>query len=299
MLESARMGVDPRPDDDDELDDELEGTSTLYVLTATRAPVAAVFLRQPGKSWMVARWDLQTGELEQGAWLRGTLYPRRCDLSPDGTVLYYFLAKSSARPFLGMTGRQTFSALSKLPWVYALAAWRESGTWTRGYHFAEAGRWDIGEPQHGSADGLRTRLGLARTAPEQYATERRRGWVEHELCPPRDPHDAWDENRSVVLAKPAPTGAMRLVLTDRGWDPQAPGAIDGRAPEYSLEIGERTTVLDDALWADWHPGGVLLVATEDSRLQIREPDGRRVVVERDLSQLRPDPRPAPSWAQRW
>jgi hypothetical protein len=290
-------------EDADERDDEPEGARSIYVLPASRAPVAAVFVRVPGKWWLVARWDLQRGDLVAGAWVRGTLYPRRSDLSPDGEVLCYFLAKSGNRPFMGMTGRQTFSALSKLPWVYALAAWRETGTWARGHHFVPAPLWEIGEPQHGDTGQLRQRVGLATTVPTQYASERRRGWVEHERCPPRSPSDTWDEERSVVLTRERPhtRDGMRLVLIDRGWDPEAPGAIDGRAPEYELEHQGKTISLDDVVWADWHVSGHLIVATEDSRLQIREPRGGRVepLWERDLSTLMPNPRPAPDWAQRW
>jgi hypothetical protein len=272
--------------------------STLYVLPATQALVAAVFLRLPAKTWMVGRWDLQTGDVEQGAWLRGQLYPRRCDLSPDGELLYYFFAKTSRRPFMGMVGRQTFSAVSKLPWAFALAAWPEADTWTRGYHFTSTDRWDIGEPQHGDAKPLRARFGLSLTEPEQYAVERRRGWIEHPSCPVRDPADRWDEKRSVVLMKPHPTRDMNLVLEDCGW---TPGAIGDRAPEYHLESGGRSLTLDDAVWADWHPAGFLLVATEDSRLQIRAPQmgGMAVLHDRDLSSIRPNPGPAPAWAQRW
>lgn len=297
-------GDAPVDDDLDEREDEPEGARSIYVLPATRAPVAAVFVRVPGKWWHVMRWDLQRGELAEGAWVRGTLYPRRSDLSPDGTLLVYFLAKEAQRPFMGMRGRQTFTALAKLPWVYALAAWPEAGTWTRGYHFAPAPRWDPGEPGHGDTGRVRQKLGLALTGTEQYATERRRGWAEHRDCPPPVPGDRWDEERDAVLEKPRPGSgerAMRLVLRDRGWDPDAPGAIDGRAPEYELEDGARIVALDDVVWADWHPTGLLMVATEDSRLEVREPRGGRVepLWARDLSALEPRPRPAPGWAQRW
>jgi hypothetical protein len=299
-----RVTVEPVGDDADESEDaeELADSSTLYVLPAGKAPIAAVFLRAPDQWWMVARWDLQSGDLERGAWLRGTIYPRRSDLSADGSILCYLLTKRSNRPFMGMTGRQMFTGVSKLPWVFTLAAWPEpSGT--SGYHFVDPPRWEIGEPGHGDAEPLRARHGLALNEQVQYAVERRRGWVEDVKSPPRIAGDDWDEDRSAILTKPRPggDGSMRLVLQDRGWDPEAPGAIDGRAPEYRLERGGRAVVLDDVLWADWHPTGLLLVATEDSRLQIREPELDRAVIlrEHDLSTLRPTPGPSPEWAQRW
>lgn len=299
-----RMDLDDLEEDDfdDEREDEPEGASSIYVLPATQAPIAAVFVRVPGRWWHIAQWDLQRGELSPGAWLKGTLYPRRSDLSPDGTVLAYFLSKEGNGAFMGMTGRHTFTALSKLPWVYALAAWPHVGTSTCGHHFVPPGPWDLGEARHGSLGRIHDKLGLVRTLPEQYATERRRGWVEHPSCPPRLPSDAWDEEREVVLMKPRPFApGTRLVLRDQGWDPEAPGAIDGRAPRYELEEGGEIAQLDDVVWADWHASGLLMVATEDSRLQVREPKKGKVepVWERDLSTLTPRPKPAPPWAERW
>jgi hypothetical protein len=73
--------------------------------------------------------------------LHGTLYPQRCDLSPDGRYLCYFALKGDSTWELGAT----YIAISRLPWLTALVAWRTSGTWTRGAHFVtDAGRCDLG-----------------------------------------------------------------------------------------------------------------------------------------------------------
>lgn len=278
----------------DERDDEPEGASSLYVLPASRAPIAAVFLRVPGRWWHVMSWDLSRGVLDHGAWLRGTLYPRRSDLSPNGRLLCYLLSKEGKGSWMGMSGRHTFTAVSKLPWVQALCAWPEPDTDTAGHEFVAPPRLDLGPARHGGTGPLGHELGLARTLPAQYAAELRRGWTEHPSCPPRDPDDAWDEERSVVLVRPRPGGGPSLILTDEGWDPDAPGAIDGRAPSYALDDRR----LDDVVWADWHPSGLLMVATDASRLEVRQLDGA-VIWERDLGELRERPRPAPDWAQRW
>jgi hypothetical protein len=67
----------------------------------------------------VSRWDLETPAYEPGAWLRGTIYPQRCDLSPDGRWFAYFALKASAEWELG----PTYIVISRLPWLTALAAW--------------------------------------------------------------------------------------------------------------------------------------------------------------------------------
>jgi hypothetical protein len=272
----------------------------IYAMVANRAPVAVVFWHGAGGWWHLGRWDLTSGDYEPGAWFRGRLYPRRCDLSPDGQLLYLFATKALKPDFLRGSGFGAYHAVSRVPWLFALAAWYEGSTWTRGFHFMEgpeASRpWDIGEAEEGDAGPLRARYGLAVTPVVQYAAERRRGWIEHEQCPPRV--DAWDEQRSAVLSKASPAGGCRLVMADRGLDLRAPG-IEGRRPVYAIEAGGRRWSLE-AAWADWDHQGRLLVATPDARLQLRNPEAPEGVLrEHDLSSLRPDPQPAPGWARRW
>ena len=82
-------------------------------------------IRRGPTSWCgVGRWDVAAGRYEHGAWLRGRIYPQRCDLSPDGNWLCYFALQSSAGWELGWT----YVAVSRLPWLYALAARRTDGT---------------------------------------------------------------------------------------------------------------------------------------------------------------------------
>jgi hypothetical protein len=274
----------------------------IHVIRAAHAPAAVVFRRGPGRWWHISRWHLDTGDIEGGAWLYGTLYPRRCDLSPDGELLYYFALRMSRKEFLGVSGLQTYSAVSKAPWLFALAAWRELGTWTRGYHFVEGALEEdevsIGVPQHGDLGPMK-RYRLARTDPRQYDNERRRGWVEHELCPPHKPSDVWDEARSVILAKPSPDGKRRLVLQDQEWISGVPGRIEGRSPLFRLEKGRRITELPDAVWADWDSVGRLLVATREGKLQIHNLESGKLLREAAIAPLRPVPRAAPAWAQSW
>lgn len=215
---------------------------------------------------------------------------------PDGSLLYSFATKGLKPGFLRGAGFGAYHAVSKVPWLFALAAWYEGSTWTRGFHFVEGPKtkrpWDIGEEEHGDARPLRMRYGLAATSGLQYAAERRRGWVEHEWF--RRPV-AWEECRS-ILAKPSPAGGRRLVMEDRGV--QASG-IEGLTPAYFIE--ERGELWNlDAAWADWDHEGRLLIATPDARLQLRDPETpNRVLREHDLSSLRPNPQPAPDWAHRW
>ncbi|GAO05127.1 hypothetical protein [Anaeromyxobacter sp. PSR-1] len=274
----------------------------LYAQVATAAPVALVFRRGPGGWWHLLRWHLEQDALEPGAWFRGTLYPRRCDLSPDGALLSAFAGSPTSAEFLGEHPWTAYLLVSKAPWLFALAAWHEGGTWSRGHHFAAAGEAGAVAPADaGDASPLRARGGLAPTPVVQYAAERRRGWEDDPRGEPRDPRrDPWDERRQARLVKARPGGGARLVLEDQGLDLRAP-RIEGRSPAYAVELGRRTVALPEAAWADWDARGRLLVATRDARLELR--DGRAAGLAlrgaHDLSALRPDPRPAPGWARRW
>jgi hypothetical protein len=77
--------------------------------------------------------------------VRGTVYPQRCDLSPDGRWLCYFTLRGSA----DWSACMTYVAVSRLPWATALAAWGTDGTWTRGLLFVAARDHGVGPPDAG------------------------------------------------------------------------------------------------------------------------------------------------------
>jgi hypothetical protein len=87
---------------------------------------------------------------------RSTIYPQRCDLSPDGRWFAYFALKASAERELG----PTYIAISRLPWLTALAAWGIGSTRRRGMQFVQdrAGRrWT--SPTWGTSPGCANATG--------------------------------------------------------------------------------------------------------------------------------------------
>ena len=274
----------------------------IFGIPAARAPVVAVLRRGPSEWSHVGRWDVAAGRFEPGAWIRANLYPQPCDLSPDGRWLCYFTLKGGAQWRAG----STYVALSRLPWLTALAAWGTCGTWTRGAHFVEdRDVWQLGPPDEGDVGPCQERFGLALTRPATFAVERRRGWTETPDSPPREPGDMWDVRRAadVTMEKPRPgsPGAARLRV--QGYFAAfREGEPDGaRAPRYAIVDGGATARLDDAQWADWAPDGRLLVATRDGRLQIHDwLDGTTAVrFDADLAALAPAPAPPPRVASEW
>ena len=94
------------------------------------------------------QWNIATDSFENGAWFQGQLYPERCDISPDGTKLIYFAAdyrKLAAYDFAGnkaTTFPETWTAISKVPWLTSLFVWPNIGTHRGGGLFqSDANVW--------------------------------------------------------------------------------------------------------------------------------------------------------------
>ena len=267
----------------------------IYCIPASEAPVVAVFRRGPTNWSHVGRWDLAAGRYEPGAWLRGRIFPRRSDLSPDGRLLCYFAHKPTAKWEQG----EAYVALSKLPWLTALHAFSTCGTWTRGFFFTEDGGFDNFQDAK-----LPISYGLRSIPMVQFANERRRAWEETRDSPSRDPKDVWDQHRNARMQKCQPLGNRVLYVESAGWAGGEFGvnqAVDGLRVRYSLESDGDLEQLDELQWADWDREGRLLVATRSGKLQVwnLNDHGPEILFEQDLSLLEPNPIPAPAWAQRW
>ncbi len=176
----------------------------IFCIPATASPILAVLSRGPSSWYHVGLWNVEDWTHEPGAWFRGRLFPQKCDLSPDGRWLAYSAHQPSARWPAGTI----YEAISRLPWLHALAAWEAGTTYTRGIRFdEEAGSSDLGAPDVGDATARLRRYGVRLNRACQFAVERRRGWVETEGSGPRDPKDDWDERRTVRMSKEQPKGS--------------------------------------------------------------------------------------------
>ena len=88
-----------------------------------------MFRRGPSKQVLLIAWNLDDDTFEEGQWLKGRIYERRCDLSPDGRYLFYFAANWKP-PY------QSWTAISRPPYLTALALWPKGDAWGGGRHFA-------------------------------------------------------------------------------------------------------------------------------------------------------------------
>jgi hypothetical protein len=100
----------------------------LYVILARKSPIGVVFRRGPSKCVQLIKWNTSNNSFEHGQWLKGRIYERRSDLSPSGDLLLYFAAKHKAPIY-------SWSAISRPPFLTALAFWPNLACWGGGGHF--------------------------------------------------------------------------------------------------------------------------------------------------------------------
>ncbi|MGZ5970150.1 MAG: hypothetical protein ACXWP4_20910 [Polyangiales bacterium] len=92
-----------------------------------------ILRRGPSDWYQVIQWDTARDVFTEGAWFKGRIYEERCDVSPDGQLLLYFCHGGRSRP--GYT--DAWTAVSRLPWLYALALWPWGTTYGGGGRFVD------------------------------------------------------------------------------------------------------------------------------------------------------------------
>jgi hypothetical protein len=272
----------------------------LHVLPA--ADTAVVIRRGPSRWCHILQWRLDPPGVGPGAWFGGRLYPRRCAVSPDGALLGYYALTGKPPPW------DSYLAVSKVPWLHALAAWHWGSTWHWGCEFLADGRFCTGESEPTAPDSGAYPAGLAPrpplpaiSHPDRWRTrdvqaELRRGWTQHAVTDA----EAFP-GTPLALRRPRPEDdRVGLLLVHGGHDFTRHG-VEGADIRYLLERDGGYVELSDAAWADWDRRGHMLIATMGGELRIAvvTPAGLETVWSHDLSQLRPEPAPAPEWARRW
>jgi hypothetical protein len=67
----------------------------LHVLIARESRTAVVLRRGPSNLVCTVGWNLNDDSFRLGQWLKGRIYERRADLSPDGRHMIYFAKRRS------------------------------------------------------------------------------------------------------------------------------------------------------------------------------------------------------------
>ena len=109
----------------------------VHVLLARRAPVGVVIRRGPAKSVCTLLWDRRRDSFELGQWLKGRIYERRCDLSPDGEFLIYFALNGRWES----ETRGSWTAISRPPYLKAVVLYPKGDGWHGGGLFTGPRRY--------------------------------------------------------------------------------------------------------------------------------------------------------------
>lgn len=283
-------------------------SARLYVLLARKSPLAVIFRRGPSSQVLTLAWNTSDDTIRPGQWFRGRIYERRCDLSPSGEKLIYFAAKH--RPPYG-----TWTAVSRPPYLTALALWPKGDAWGGGGLFANERTIELNHPASQSALAPEFRLpktisvvphgklsGAGEDDPLLSARLSRDGWTlsdeaefkrESSRAPvswtyPR--HQVWEKTRGRWRLQ------MRLLgihERDGAWYVLEHRLLDARGTAQ-VDFGRSD-------WADWARDGDLLLARDGRlyRLPVRAAGPGELRKVADLRPLRFANVAAPPGALTW
>jgi hypothetical protein len=284
----------------------------LAMLQARAADVAVIFRRGPGRQVELVRWDTARDVFERGHWFKGRIRHRRCDLSPDGRYLVYFASKITGRTLADTAYTSTWTAISRPPWLTALALWPKGDHWAGGGLFEDehtlmlnhAPAQAAPHPAHRPGKKLRVRPNPragGEDDPIYSARLTRDGWELRQEG--RTEWGGLDEGFRTtvpeVRRRAHPDGApLHVQLTRRldGYRYREAFRVRDRDGRDAAELPLGTE------WADWDRGGRLVVLAE-GRVQAAavSPDGRvgPLDVLIDLTDDRFEARVSPPEARRW
>jgi hypothetical protein len=266
-----------------------------------------IFRRGPSKRFEVVRWDTEQDEFERGHWFHGRIYFRRSDLSPDGTKLIYFVNKITGRTIADPDYTYAWTAISRPPWLTALALWPKGDCWWGGGLFEDNRRVFLNHrPNEAKPHKDHQPKGLTiRPNPGAHGED-------NPVYSERLTRDGWtirDEWKTELRGYPEWYKTLQPERRARR-HPHASLAIELTRRLDGLKYRERFSItgangaipgLERADWVDWDHRGRLIVL-RNGRVSAAEVREGRIGTLRELVDLtpdRPERRVAPDWARRW
>jgi hypothetical protein len=279
----------------------------LFPIFARRSHTAVVFRRGPSKWVQVIRWNTKTDAFELGQWFHGRIYELRCDLSPDGSLLVYFAQKISARSLKDKEYTYAWTAISKPPYLTALALWPKGDCWNGGglfesdkklllYHLEKTKP----HPDHKPPGWLHVSLaGCGRGEDDPLFDDRlqrdgwllKREWQVKNLMYPKWYQTTQPEVREKTNRKGS--GILRLTRSIQRL----------RYSEEFLVLsdkGAKGTPISRASWADWDQSGRLVFCKEGKVFAAQvTTEGLKAKELADFNSSRPEPLPPSRAATIW
>lgn len=278
----------------------------LSVILARDAPIGVIFRRGPTIWTQVIRWNTATDTFDAGQWFKGRIYERRCDLSPSGEKLIYFAAKHHLARNSDPSYKNSWTAISKIPYLTALALWPNMGTYHGGGLFASESeiwlnsvhyRWsnparDVPaqpHPNHVPPPGFQS-TPICFTSGDQ-------------LFPLRLVRDGWTLMTPGDVQEDGEVSSGRLVRSNKNQRFRLELEFDYQVMKHSLidvmAQCPESGVLDDATWADWDHFGRLVFARDGKLFRISLDLSSEIQLIADFNDRTPRCFTAPAWASKW
>ena len=280
----------------------------LAILLARESPRALLFRRGPTTRVELVLWNTKTDRFEFGQWFTGRIYEHRCDLSPDGHFLVYFASKFNAHTVTDSDYTYAWTAVSRPPYLTALALWPKGNCWWGGGLFQDNStlllnhrpQEAVPHPAH-----LPTRI---RVVPNEEAAGE-----DDPLYSDRLERDGWrlqqkwktewlDMERGYETVSPEirerqhPDGWFRISLTRRLDNLRYSEHFDVLGPAGDVKIA-----LAKPSWLDWDHRGRLVALARGGLwvANVRKSGIGEFSRLLDLTKHRYEARPSPDWAKEW
>lgn len=270
----------------------------LHCLLARENPrIGVVIRRGPSNSVCTILWDRRNDTFQLGQWMRGRIYERRSDLSPDGHHLIYFARNGRwTSETLG-----SWTAISRAPYLKAVVLAPKGNCWNGGGLFTSPSRYWLNHECWAADDPSRFLVNDRRLQPDlkfrpshffsgecpqvYYHRLMRDGWTMRSLK---------QAGAHAIFDKPAAEGVILRKLCFAEID-RPPG--NGCYYDWHQLLREDKTVISDH--PEWQWAEVdckRLVWAQDGRLLegIAHPRGLKWVKElHDFSAMKFEAIPAP------
>ncbi len=271
----------------------------LHVLLARSSTQAVVLRRGPSKEVCVIGWDRKHDTFEEGQWLRGRIYERRSDLSPDGRYLIYFAMNGHGDSETG----GSWTAISRAPYLHALVLLAKGDCWHGGGLFTGPTRYWLndGYGHRVLRDSRHVKRDLEHRPPAYYGGECpgvyynrlvRDGWTLRE-------HVKQDRNKAVTVFEKDLGGGGWLLRKLAHEEIGAPVGKGCYWDEHELERPEHGVKIacPDWEWAEVD-GGRLVFASQGCLYRVPRPKGGATELEapkllHDFNGMQFVARPAP------
>ncbi len=282
----------------------------IYAILARSAPTGVVFRRGPAAWVQVLKWDTKHDTFEAGQWFRGRIYERRCDLSPDGSLLIYFASKFNAKTVADKEYTYAWTAISRPPYLTALALWPKGDCWHGGGLFESSTHVRLNHRPEAAVPHPDHQPKEIRVTPNPNATGEdypilslrmtRDGWTfVQDGSYPYEIRRGWRAEEKMIWERLGPDGLtkLQLVLDEINFE-KAPG---GWVESFWLKRPDWPDIkIEGAQWADWDQSGRFVFAREGKIFAASiEGDSLQEKMLIDLNPNKPYALEAPDWAKRW